>query len=216
MFIVARQAPIAAKPAERALGHPTAWQDFEALGTDGALDDFQRPAEVLADITDDVFVRAVSPDQLEPAPAVVDTALVAVEERLQSQLGARRVLHPGAGHDHQQQETQRIHHNMPFSAARLLVDIHAPRLTAFGRLHALTVDAGRAGLRLAASLLTGLFDQQPIDELPFPTARPAPKIAVNGLPWGKILRQHAPLAASAISVHDGVDDQPHVPLARPA
>src|SRR6266542_3847896 len=200
MFIVARQAPVPAKPAERALGYPTPRQDFEALGPDWALDDFQRPAEVLADKADDVLVRAIGPDQLEPAPAVVDTALVTVKQRLQSQLGTGRVLHPGAGHDHQQQETERIHHNMPFSAARLLVDIHAPRLTALGRLHALTVNARRAGLRFAASLLTDLFDQQPIDELPFPTARPAPKIAVNGLPRGKILRQHAPLTAGAVGV----------------
>src|SRR5713226_1430877 len=123
MFIVAGQTTITAKPAEAALGDPAPWQDFKTLAARFALDDLQDPAEVLADIADDALVGAIGPEQLEPAPAVVDIALVAVEERLQGQRAAFGVLHTGAMHNHQQQKAQGIHHTMPFSAVGLLVHV---------------------------------------------------------------------------------------------
>src|SRR5258706_6496497 len=100
MFIVAGQTPIASKPPEAALGDPAPWQYFKALGARFALNDLQRPAKVLTGVVDNGFVGPIGPDQLEPAPAVVETLLVAVEERLQSQLAALGILHTGAVHDH--------------------------------------------------------------------------------------------------------------------
>src|SRR5664279_6286332 len=123
MFVVAGQTPITPKPAEAALGDPAARQDFEALGARFALNDLQRPAEVLADVVDNAFVGTIGPDQLEPTPAVVDTPLVAVEERLQGQLAALGILHSGTMYDHHQQKTQGIDHNMPFAAIGLLVHV---------------------------------------------------------------------------------------------
>src|SRR5712692_2418774 len=190
MFVVASQTAITPKPAEAALGDPAPWQDFETLAARFALDDLQDPAEVLADIADDALVGAIGPDQLEAAPAVVDTSLVAVEERLQGQLAAFGVLQTGAMHDHQQQKAQGIDHNMPFSAVGLLVHVHAARLTAFGGFHALTIDASCAGLQVAASSLAGLFDQHRIDGFPEPSARPAPKVAIFRLPRRKVGGQH--------------------------
>ena len=176
----------------------------------------QDPAEVLADIAPNAAIGAIGPDQFEPAPAIVDTPLVTVEERLQGQLAASAVLHASTMDDHQQQKTQRIDHNMPLSAVGLFVHIHAARFAAFRRLHALTIDAGRARLRVATSLLARSFDQQRVDRLPLSRARPAPKVAVHRLPRWQVFRQHAPLAASARNVKDGVDDEPHLPFARSA
>src|SRR5258708_36832460 len=114
MLIVAGKTPIAPKPAEAALGPPAPRQDFEALGARFALNDLHHPAEVLADVLDNAFVGPIGPDQLEPAPAIVDTALIAVEERLQSQLAAFGLLQAGAVHDHIQQKSQGIDHKVSF------------------------------------------------------------------------------------------------------
>src|SRR5712692_3479845 len=108
MFIVARQTAITPKPTEAALSHPAPRQHIKALGAWFALDDLQRPAKVLTGVADNAFVCRVGPDQLEPAPAVVETALVAVEERLQGQLAAFGILQTGAMRDHHQQKTQGI------------------------------------------------------------------------------------------------------------
>src|SRR5260221_10638090 len=151
MFIVAGQTPITSKPAETAFSDPAARQHFESLGTWFALDDLQRPAKVLTDVADKAFVGAIGPDQLEPAPAVVETALVAVEERLQGQLAAFGVLQTRAMHNHHQQKTQGIHHNVPLAAIGLLGQIHAAPLTAFTGFHALTIDPAPARLLVAAS-----------------------------------------------------------------
>ena len=176
----------------------------------------QDPAEVLADIAPNAAIGAIGPDQFEPAPAIVETPLVTIEERLQGQLAASAVLHPGTMDDHQQQKTQRIDHNMPLSAVGLLVHVHAARFSAFRRLHALTIDAGRAGLRLAAGLLARLFDQQRVDRFPLPSTRPTPKVAVHRSPRREVGGQHAPLAARAGHIQDGINNEPHLPLARSA
>ncbi len=89
-------------------------------------------------------------------------------------------------------------------------------LTAFGSFHALTVDAGRTRLRIATGLLARLSDQHRIDRFPQPAARPAPKVAIHGLPRRQIGGQHAPLAAGPGDVQNGVDDEPYLPLARSA
>jgi hypothetical protein len=102
---------------------------------------------------------------------------------------------------------------MPFSAVGLLVRVHPARLTAFGSLHALTIDAGRAGLRVAAGLLARLPHQRGIDRFPHTTAGPTPEKAVDRLPRWQILRQHAPLTAGPGDIHDGVDNEPHFPFA---
>src|SRR5216684_3407472 len=216
MFIVAGQTPIASKPPEATLGDPAPWQYFKALGAWFALNDLQRPAKVLTGVFDNGFAGPIGPDQLEPAPAVVETLLVAVEERLQSQLAAFGILPTGAVHDHHQQETQRIDHNMPFAAVGLFVHVHTARLTAFGSFHTLAIDAGRAGLWFMASLLACLSDQRRIDLFIHPAAFPARKVAIDRLPRRQILGQHAPLAPRASDIKDGVHNQPHLPLAPPA
>src|ERR1700682_2297884 len=106
MFIVACQTAITPKPAEGALGHPPPRQHLETLAARFALDDLQNPAELLTDVGDNILIGAIGPDQLKPTPAVVNTALVTVEERLQGQLAAGAVLQTRTVHDHQQQKAQ--------------------------------------------------------------------------------------------------------------
>src|SRR5262245_14496926 len=112
MLIVTGQPTVTPKPAEGALDHPAMRQDLKACGSSQPTDDFQAPAQLLPDGLDQTGVGAVHPDQLQPTPTVMHTALDSVEQRLQDELAAGGVLNAGTVYDHHPQQTQRIHHNM--------------------------------------------------------------------------------------------------------
>ena len=196
--------------------HPAMRQDLEAFRSGQSADHFQPPAEALAGRRDERCVRAIHPDQLEPAPAVMHILFDPVKQSLQDELAARGVLDAGTVHHHQQQQTQRIHHDMPLSPVRLLVHVHPTGLAAFGGLDALAVEHRRTRRRVAPLPGAGQPDQGRIELRPQPGTGPAPVVAIAGLPGRKVARQHAPLAARARHIEDGVHDQPHLPLARPS
>jgi hypothetical protein len=75
-----------------------------------------------------------------------------------------------------------------------------------GRLAGLTIDHGRARLRVAAGRNAVLNAEGRID--PGPGAAEDPQIVVvpHGIRIGKIMGQQAPLTASAEQIEHGVDD----------
>ncbi len=156
--------------------------------------------------------RSSRTDQLEPTPAVMDIALDTVEQTLQGQLAACAIGDAGAVHHDEQQLSQRIHDNMAFTSAGLLMHVHAARFTAFRRFHALAINADGAGLRVAPHLWACLLHQHFIDARPQPAADSAPEIAIHRLPWRPIAGQHPPLTAGAGHLQNGVDDQPQLSL----
>src|SRR5436309_11754 len=105
---------------------------------------------------------------------------------------------------------------MPLPSGRLFMHVDAARLAAFRGLDTLTIEDGGAGLGLTFILDAYLSDQRGIEPIPQAAARPAPEVAVNGLPRRELFRQHAPLAAGARHIPDAVNDLPAFPFARTA
>lgn len=175
-------------------------------------DDFQGPAVLLANGIDDMSIGAIGPDQFQATPAVVKTALDAVEQSLADQLAASPVLDSSATHNDHQQKTQRIDRDMAFSPWRLLMNIHTALLASLRGFDALAVEHRCAWLRISSRLLTHLPDEPVIDLRPEALPGPEAKIPIDRLPGRKVDRQHAPLATGSRHIQDGLDDLPHRPL----
>ena len=90
---------------------------------------------------------------------------------------------------------------------------HPAGFPALRGLDTLAVDHRRTRLRVTSLLLPHLLHQRRVELLPQPAACPAPEVAIHRLPRREALRQHAPRAAAAGDVKDGVDDPAQSPLA---
>jgi hypothetical protein len=88
VLIVSAQTPIPSEPSESAFHNPATWSDLKSFGFGRTTHNLESPTELLFDPGDDVFVSAISPNQLEATPAIVDTMLDALEQSCQNKFTA--------------------------------------------------------------------------------------------------------------------------------
>lgn len=83
--------------AQYKLGHceVAARQDCKALGFFRVPNNIQRPAKLLADKGDNVFVRAIHPDDFQATPTVMLTPFETVKQALQGVFTTMCRLRPG-------------------------------------------------------------------------------------------------------------------------
>ena len=114
-LVVLAQPAILAQPGKSAFDHPAFGQEHEAMQV-RAFDDLQYPVAELSGPRDELAcITAVGPDQRQSR----ETA----GQFLQNQLGSITVLDARRMHHDRHHQTERIHHQMAFSAHYLLARI---------------------------------------------------------------------------------------------
>src|SRR5215467_5905697 len=98
MFEVPTQTPIATQPAEGPFDHPAAGQDGKAFGIRRTTHDFHAPPKLFTDLSHNVFIGPIRPDQLEATPAIMHVTFAAGKERLQDELAPRAIGNACAMH----------------------------------------------------------------------------------------------------------------------
>jgi hypothetical protein len=119
---VAREATVAADPAQRALDDPAFGQDDEAMQLI-AFDDFNCPGAGLGDGCGGLgsLVAGISEDALDEGKEAASTS---IEDKRR----AVAILYVGGVDDDIQQEAERVDQNMPLAARDLLARIKALRV----------------------------------------------------------------------------------------
>ena len=119
-----------------------------------------------------------------------------------------------AGQEHQ---PKRVHEQVTLSALQAFASIKAPLRTTHARsLHALAVNDGGAGLKIALDRGSHALTQFVVQSVKGAGGLPAPELTVNGLPGWKVHRQEPPGAAGTQQIEDGFDDASAQPLQRSA
>jgi len=198
-LVVLAQPAGTAKPSKCAFNDPPARENSKTLLTVRALDDLENPVtKSLRPHNQSAGVTTVRPDELEPRKVSGNPH--------HDQLRAISVLNGGYVYDYCKQESHRVDHDVTLATIDFLSCVITVRATCLGGLHALTVNDGRAG----ASVPTGTnsqSDAQEVRHLLPPSSEPKlPKVVVYGLPLGKIMGQHAPLATRSHNVEDCVEN----------
>lgn len=134
------EAAAASEPCECLLDDPAAWQDNEALGRVGALDDLDCPAAVAAHGVLELVARiaAIGEDVAQPWMAEPD--------RLQQVGSSVAILNIGPVDPHEDQEAERVGDDVALAPFDLLARVIAANPATFGGLDALAVDDTPAGL----------------------------------------------------------------------
>src|SRR5262245_19596351 len=203
---VSAQAPIPAQPTEGSFDDPPARDDHEAFGVHRTAGNLQPPPTGVLDPPPDSFIASIGPDEFPAAPPVVDTALDSRKEFLQERFATRAIRHARTMHHHQHEQPQDIYYDVAFPPIDLLVDIHAPGLSAFGRLDAVAVDNDGTGLGLSPCLLSYGFDQHRVKGVPQSTVTPPPVVAIHLLPWRKVVWHQSPCLPTAYDIEDGIEN----------
>src|SRR3954447_21573190 len=203
------EAPVASKPGEGALHHPSAWFRLEGSDTLSSCDDLDGPFAEVGDRVEQLFspVNTVGEDMPQLGEATA--------ERFEQWHGAVIVLNIGRVHESSQQPTFGIGDDVTLAAFHLLGHVKPPRAAAFRGLHTLAVnDAGRR--RCPAS--DGLASQPneiAIDPMPGSVVTPAIEVTLNRRARWKILGHRPPLAAGRQNVKNRVYNEPQINLPRP-
>lgn len=106
--------------------------------------------------------------------------------------------------ENEEHQPERVGHDMTLAALDLLARVVASKPSAFGRLHPLAVDDTGGGAGLTSFEVSRAQDQDVVDRVPQTAVPPPVEVALHRRTWGKILGQHAPLAAAGGDVEDGV------------
>src|SRR5262245_58484124 len=159
MLEVPAQAPIAPKPAEGPFHDPPAWNHHKAFGLRGTVGDLQAPATVLFDPLHDRLVASIGPQELQATPSIMDVTLNAGKEPLQHDFPSGAIWDTRTMDHDQQKQPQDIYHNVAFAPVDLLMHIGSALFSPFGRLDALAINDGGAGLGLPSRLLPDQRDQ---------------------------------------------------------
>ena len=131
------------------------------------------------------------------------------------QLGRRRVIDVGGGHQDRQQQTHAVHHDMAFPAVDVLGVVATPLLAAAGRVDRLAVNAGRGTGVVRLLHRPHLAAEDVVDPVQGPIPPPLVEVAPDGALGREVDGQVAPLAAGANEIEDGIQDIPQVGLAGP-
>ena len=169
----------------------------------GPLDDRQAPAEGLPDPgLQRPHVGALSPDQFQTGQSA--------RERQQESWGTGAVLDSGGMHDDAQHQAKRVDEQVALAPRQLLRSIVAMRATALGRLDRLAVEDDSARRGMPPDCLAQPLTQDRVQALPGPIQKRGAQVAVHRGPRPVVVRQQAPLTATAQHVQDAVDDSAQV------
>src|SRR5215208_3404184 len=102
---------------------------------------------------------------------------------------------------------------MPFAAFHLFPTIIAPFPAQFCRLDALTIEAARRGVLVAACFLAHTGPQGVMHSLPVPAVAPLAEIPVHTRPLRILMGQHPPFDAPVDDIENGLDHRPHIECA---
>jgi len=117
-LIVFAQAAILSQPGERSFDHPSSGQHRKTFNVLTAFDNLQDPAtEISSPVNELACVSTISPNQRQTTETT--------RQFTQNQLGTVAILNTGCMHDHSHHKTQRINHQMPFSARYFLASVIA-------------------------------------------------------------------------------------------
>src|SRR5687768_9269500 len=199
---VLAQTPAPRQPNNGALHHPALRQHLEPPLMFCTLDHLNAIANILIDpIVQRVVVIATI--------AVDDTQ---TWKRFgihlgQDILGCNTVVHACRRDQHRQQQTQRIHNQMPLSTFDFLAGIVAAFFAALlGGFYRLAVDGRDAWMKVASRLFAHVGTQTSEDLIPDAMLGPVGEVVVDGFPWRKLMRDHAPLATGPYQIKARVDD----------
>jgi len=204
-FVIAHETPLVHQPAEGALHHPAAGQDFEALGGIGSFNDLD--GQFRAEPPDPLGkgftgIATIHPQDAQPGEPA--------EHAAQKQLGSLAFRGAGWGHGHAEHQPQRIHQQMPLAAFDPLAGVITHGAAVPRRLHTLTVQNRGRG---PTALVVGSPHeraQRIVEDCPLVVERPLPEDMIDGFPWGKVGGQVAPRAATFDDIENGIQDAPPV------
>ena len=125
----------------------------------------------------------------------------------------RRVRHRGSRDDDGQEESQRIHQDMPFAAFDIFAFIVAPLAPEFGRLHTLAIEATSGGVFVASCLLAYLSAQGIVEPLPVPAVTPWAAIPIDTGPLRIFMGEQPPFDAPIDDIKERIDHRAHIELA---
>src|SRR6266436_3180677 len=210
-LIVLTVPSIPAMPGIRPLNHPAFLQRREALRACRTHLDFDAPAGTMLGHpgVEGVIVRLlIRKNRLQ-------TRQILGSDMAKQDRGCDPIIETSAGNQDGQQHPQRIDQQMPLAAFDVLAPIiPALRASPLGGLARLTLDAGSTGGRLTPCGHTNPLAQGPDQLRPCPIVTPLGKIVIDGTLGQHIMRQHIPLAATAVQGEQRIQDFPHVDLPR--
>src|ERR1051326_3088903 len=212
MFIVLTQTPVSSQPSEGAFHHPTHRQGRKTFLAFRLALHFQP-------------IRSVMYPQ--PLVQIIVVILVVAEHDFQAGevpaphprkhfRGRTAIIDVGRRHDHGDQKALHIDEDVPLAPPDFLAAIRAALRPPFGGLHRLAVDGGGTGSRVPTALAAELNAKGVEEALPSAVAGPRLEIVVHGLPGGEVMGQGPPAPAFADMVEQGVEDEAHGVLPRPA
>ncbi len=151
--------------------------------------------------------------QLAPIGAIhpeLAQFLACAVQLLEEQPRTGWVRERGSGHNHHQQQAQRIDQEVALAPHDIFALVVAPLAGHLRGLDTLAVDAARRRMLMAPGTAADLGAQRVVDALPGGVVAPPAEVVVAGLPFRIVLGQHAPLGTRDDDVQDGVDDLAHV------
>ena len=118
--------------------------------------------------------------------------------------------------DGEQQQAERIGHDVALASLDLLASVVAANPSTLGGFDALAVDHAGRRTGFAAFQFPRAHHQQMVDALPQKTVAPRVKIALDRGNRRKVLRQHPPLATARRDVEDRIHHRTQIGGSRPA
>jgi hypothetical protein len=200
-------APIIEQPRKRPLHRPTPGYHLEAFPL-FVERRFQVDCVCLLHATHPFFQPCSRRGAIDPYLALpLDTIRTILGSYLHQ---AQAIIHAGIGHDHGNDQPQRVHQDMPLAPFALLVAI-TPEVFVLGRcLDTLRVKAARRGLGLSSQTTSLPLAKRLHQACPNTVSAPALPIPLDGAPVAQFLRYQPPLAACRVEVQDTVDDKSYV------
>ena len=201
---VLRQSAASSEPCEGSLNDPAHWQNLEAPGGIGPLDDLDRPVAEAAhgSLEFRPGIAAVREDVSQPGPAGPDGA--------QDRWRSVAILNAGRVNHEPDQQAERVGDDVPLATLDPLAGVEATNPAALGGFCALTIDDAGARARLAALQPTRRHDQVIADRPPQAAVAPFVEIALHRRGGREVLREHAPLATGRRDVEDRAHHLPQV------
>jgi hypothetical protein len=205
-FIVFAQAACLVEPRQGAFDHPSTREKHNTFGPFRTSRDTQDEAHMLAAPFHQLAsLRAINPEQPQLFPGATAPC--------QAQAGPCWVGHRSGRDDHDQQEPQRIDHQMACAPLDVFAFIVAALSAQCCRLDPLAVETARCGMFVAPRLLAHLGAQGVVEALPVPAGAPWTDIPVHTGPFGLCMGEHPPCDAPVNDIQQGIEHRPHIELA---
>ena len=108
-------------------------------------------------------------------------------------------------HHHDQQQPQRVHHDVPLASHHLFAPVKAPVTADFRGFDALTIDDRRTRFGIPPVRCPEVAPQVGVDALPGAIVAPGAEVIVDGGPRREVTGQHAPLTTGAQFAEERID-----------